>query len=141
MTMEAELIPDLGFRVSSGRLDQLFEESGAALTNLIVDVHTVLRKESKSIDLFAPTLDELMHNWLVEITYLYDYCRFVVAEFVVEIIHDEAGELRLHATLSGESVDVKRHSIRSQVKLILVNNHKIEQREDGSWNAEICVNI
>ena len=72
MTMEAELVPDLGFQVNANRLDQLFEKSGVALTNLIVDIHTILRKESKSIDLFAPTLDELMHNWLVEITYLYD---------------------------------------------------------------------
>ncbi len=139
MTIEVERAPDLGFQIGSERLDKLFEEAAIALTNLVIDIHTVLRKDTKKIELLGTSPAELLNAWLAEVTFLYDYERFLSGEFVVEIFHDENGELRLTATVAGESIDEKRHELRNRIKTLFVKEEKLVQCEDGSWQTSVMV--
>ncbi|HIA52092.1 MAG TPA: archease [Candidatus Melainabacteria bacterium] len=139
MTINVDRAPDLGFQTRSERLDKLFEETAMSLTNLIVDTHTVLRKETKKIDLVGTSNNELLHAWLAEITFLLDYEHFLPGEFVVEIFHDEAGELRLRATVCGERIDSKRHVLRNRIKTVLVKDETLIECEDGTWVANVVV--
>lgn len=140
MTINVDRAPDLGFQARSERLDKLFEETAISLTNLVVDVHTILRKETKKIELTGASMKELLHAWLAEVTFLLDYEHFLPVEFVVEIFRDEAGEQRLTATVSGERVDIKRHVLRNRIKTVLVKNEKLIECEDGTWIANVLVN-
>ncbi|PZM84089.1 MAG: hypothetical protein DKT66_05455 [Candidatus Melainabacteria bacterium] len=139
MHIDADLAPDLGFKVTAERLDKLFEETALALTNIIVDTHTVLRKETRKIELFSTNLDELMHAWLGEINYLFQYEGFLPGEFVVEISNDEAGGYRLNASASGEEIDGRDHEIHTKIKTTLVKEHQLERLDDGSWSASVYV--
>jgi SHS2 domain-containing protein len=106
---------------------------------LVVDTHTILRKETKKIELTGASNKELLHNWLAEVTFLLDYEHFLLSEFVVEIFHDEAGELCLTATVSGERIDDKRHVLRNRIKTVLVKDEKLIECEDGTWMANVLV--
>ena len=139
MTIEVDRAADLGFQIGAERLDKLFEEAAIGLTNLAVDIHTVLRKETKKIELLGSSPRELLNAWLAEVTFLYDYEHFLSGEFVVEIFHDEEGALRLTATVSGEPLDEKRHQLRNRIKSLLVKEDTLIECEDGSWKANILV--
>ncbi|MBA3858843.1 MAG: hypothetical protein C0507_18215 [Cyanobacteria bacterium PR.3.49] len=139
MHIDADLSPDLGFKVSAERVDKLFEEAAMAFANVILDTHTVLRKETKRTELFSSSLDELMHAWLSEVNYLFQYEKFLPAEFVVEISGDETGGYRLNGTISGEYLDGREHYIHKRVKTTLVKEHKLERLEDGSLSASVYV--
>lgn len=139
MTINVDRAPDLGFQTKAERLDKLFEETAMSLTNLIVDTHTVLRKETKKIDLVGTSTKELLHAWLAEVTFLLDYEHFLPGELIVEIFHDEAGELRLRATVCGERIDSKRHVLRNRIKTVLVKDETLIECEDGTWIANVVV--
>lgn len=139
MTINVDRAPDLGFQIRSERIDKLFEETAISLTNLVVDVHTILRKETKKVELTGASTKELLHAWLAEVTFLLDYERFLPAEFVVEVFHDEAGQLRLTATVAGERIDSKRHVLRNRIKSVLVKDEKLIECEDGTWIANVLV--
>lgn len=139
MTINVDRAPDLGFQIKSERLDKLFEEAAISLTNLVVDTHTILRKITKKFELSGTSTNELLHSWLAEVTFLLDYERFLPGEFVVEIFHDEAGELRLTATVCGEPIDKKRHALRNRIKTVLVKDEELIECEDGSWMANVLV--
>lgn len=139
MHIDADVAPDLGFKISSNRLDKLFEDAAISLTQLILDTHTILRKETKKLELFSTSLEELLHSWLSEINYLFVYEGFVCAEVVVEISEEQAGEYRLNATVAGQSLDESHHHIRTKVKNTFVAGHKLEQLDDGTWSAAVYV--
>ncbi len=139
MTINVDRAPDLGFQTRSERLDKLFEEAAISLANLVVDTHTILRKETKKIELTGASTNELLHAWLAEVTFLLDYEHFLPGELVVEIFHDEAGELRLTATVCGEQIDEKRHVLRNRIKTVLVKDEKLVECEDGTWMANVLV--
>ncbi|MCC7528216.1 MAG: archease [Candidatus Melainabacteria bacterium] len=139
MTTNVDRAPDLGFQTRSERLDKLFEETAISLTNLVVDTHTILRKETKKIELTGASTNELLHTWLAEVTFWLDYEHFLPGEFVVEIFHDESGELRLTATVCGERIDDKRHVLRNRIKTVLVKDEELIECEDGAWMANVLV--
>lgn len=139
MTINVDQAPDLGFQIRSERLDKLFEETAIALTNLVVEVHTILRKETKKFELTGASTQELLHAWLAEVTFLLDYEHFLPGEFVVEVFHDDAGQLRLTATVAGERIDNKRHVLRNRIKTVLVKDEKLIECGDGTWIANVLV--
>lgn len=139
MTTEVDRAPDLGFQARADRLDKLFEDVAMSLTNLIIDYHSVLRKETKKCELSAATMDELMHAWLSEITFLFIYKKFVGAEFIVEISNAEDGEYHLNATISGDTLNETRYVVNNHIKSVLVKEHKLIQEENGDWTANIYV--
>lgn len=133
MTVQVAQEPDFVFQVTASGLDKLFEDAAISLTELVVDRNTVLKKETKQYEFVSTCLDDLMHVWLSEITYLFDCQEFLPAEVAVKILHDQRGGLRLSARISGEHFDKERHQIKNRVKSILVKEHKPIKNENGTW--------
>jgi SHS2 domain-containing protein len=128
---------DLGLRVRAADLDSLFTDAGRGLFSLIVaNLDAVRAVEEVSLAVVGEELDYLLFDWLNELLYVFESRRLILAEFNVRV-SDES----VQATAHGEPFDPKRHRPEHEVKAITYHELKVVQQPDGSWLAEIIVDI
>jgi SHS2 domain-containing protein len=128
---------DLGLRVRAPDLDNLFVEAGRGLFSLMVEnLDDVRPVEVVSLGVVGAELDYLLFDWLNELLYIFETRRLVLAEFDLTIADDG-----LQAIARGEPLDPARHRSEHEVKAITYHQLKVEQQLDGSWLAEVIVDI
>jgi SHS2 domain-containing protein len=127
---------DFGLRIRSPDLNALFAEAAAALFSAFVANHGGISPvESVTVSLPAADPEELLHDWLSELLFLFHTRRMVFCEF--EVRFSVGG---LEGIARGERIDWKRHEIEFEVKAITWHGLKIEKTPDG-WLAEVIVDI
>jgi SHS2 domain-containing protein len=127
---------DLGLRVRAADLGTLFAEAGAALFSVVVeDLGSVEPATEEQFALDADRPDDLLHDWLSELLFVFHTRRMLLAEF------DVAVDLpRLAATARGEPVAPDRHRLGEEIKAITYHRLRVEREGDG-WLAEVIVDI
>ncbi len=136
---------DIGVRVTGRTLDQLFEAAAGAFTEALTDSVRVEPRRQVSLALEAPALDLLLVDWLNEILYRFEVEQFLVAAVRVHVDRCDPGSrsnaaAALHATLTGEAFDPRRHAIKVLIKA--VTYHALEVREDDEgWHATVVFDI
>jgi SHS2 domain-containing protein len=155
---------DLGLRVKSATLEELFAEAGRGLVAMLVanpqDVRGAL---SRTIELSATEPEFLLFDWLSELLYAFESEKLLFSEFQIEVgeasgvrehpdgsgsrkapAHREAyasrSPIRLRATCRGEPMDPARHTMDHEVKAITYHGLTVEPAE-GGWMAEVIVDI
>jgi SHS2 domain-containing protein len=127
---------DLGLRVRSATLEQLFIEAACGLFSIVVanpdQVNPLL---TKKLYVEGNEYDYLMFDWLNELLYTLETEKFLLADCELQI--DEQG---LTATCRGETFDSERHISDHEVKAITYHGLKVEETADG-WLAELIVDI
>src|SRR3954454_1334267 len=125
---------DLGLRVRSATLNELFAEAGAALFSAIVeDLAAVRPAQRVEIAIAGAERDYLLFDWLKELLYRFDADHLLFCRFAVKV--DAAG---MTGAAWGEKLDWDRHVLRNEVKAITYHGLKVEQQADG-WLAEVIV--
>jgi SHS2 domain-containing protein len=128
---------DLGLRIRAASLPALFSEAGLALSELILEnLADVQPQERKSVRLENAQLDLLLFDWLNELLYLFEAKHFISCRFEV---HYQSGVLE--AAIFGEPQDETRHHLDHEVKAITYHHLVVEQEGDGTWLAEVIVDI
>jgi SHS2 domain-containing protein len=152
---------DVGIRVRAGSLGELFADAARGLFSVMVgNLEAVRTVEVVTFELPGDDVEELLHDWLAELLYVFCTRRVVLAEFEVRV-EEESGRVgadahptslessrvgasthptRLTATARGEPIDLKRHAIDVEVKAITWCGMKVERTADG-WLAEVIVDI
>ena len=117
-------------------MNELFAEAAQALFSVIVvnpaDVRPV---QTVGVAVGGRQLDELMHDWLAELLYLFEARRLLFCRF-----HVRVGPEGLTADIQGEPIDLQRHKLDMEVKAVTWHGLKVE-REDDRWLAEAIVNV
>ncbi len=127
---------DLGLRIRAGSLEELFAEAGCALTAALVSrPDSVEPAERRTICLEADERDDLLHDWLAELLYLFEAEHMLFSRFEVSL---PPGELR--ATAWGETIDLERHDLEQEIKAITYHGLTIEPAP-GGWLAEVIVDL
>jgi SHS2 domain-containing protein len=116
---------DLGLEATGPTLAAAFANAGLALMSVIVDPANVRPVDHLPVVIEADDPEQLLVRWLDELLFRYDGSGFITREIDVQTISPH----RLEATISGECLDVKRHTTRVDVKA--VTYHQIVVREDG----------
>jgi SHS2 domain-containing protein len=128
---------DLGLRVRADDIDGLFAEAGRGLFSMIVaSLDEVRPIEEVSLGVVGAEVDYLLFDWLNELLYIFETRRLVLAEFEVKVA--DGG---VQATARGEPFDPGRHRSEHEVKAITYHELKVEQQADGTWLAEVIVDI
>ena len=128
---------DLGLRIRSNSMPALFAEAGTALFELMVEnISDVQPRIQRRIHIEQPALDLLLFDWLNELLYLSDFEQMILCQFDVRINHT-----LLEATVFGEPRDETRHQLDHEVKAITYHQLKLVQDPDGSWLAEVILDI
>ncbi len=127
---------DMGIHVRAGSLNEVFADAARGLFSIIVEnLDTVAPTEAVSINLRADNLEELLHDWLAELLYVFSTRRLVLADFAVEVT-----SLELAATARGEPVDLHKHELDAEVKAVTWHHLKLVQQDD-QWLAEVIVDV
>jgi SHS2 domain-containing protein len=128
---------DLGIRVVAPDLNTLFADAGVALFAILLDdITTVQPRSAHTFSLTGQDRELLLFDWLRALLLTFDEQHLVLGRFEVRL-----EDQRLQATAWGEPFDPQRHLPGREVKAITYHGLKLEQQADGSWLAEVIVDI
>ncbi|MFH1018759.1 MAG: archease [Pseudomonadota bacterium] len=127
---------DIGIEVFASTLGDLFSNAAFALSDQITDASRLEKKLSRSIELRAGRMDELLHLWLSELVYLFDTQHWVSK--TAEILEISATHVK--AVVWGEPFDPSRHERRYEIKAVTLHGLEVKQ-ENGGWRARVLFDI
>jgi SHS2 domain-containing protein len=133
---EIEHTADVGIEVTADNLPALFASAGEALYALIVDPATINRHTNISISATGNDPEELLHAWLCELLALFNVQGFVGKHCEIAQI----GNSQVHGQVSGEKLDLERHSFHTEIKGVTYHDFKVWQ-EDGKWHARVIFDV
>ncbi len=130
---------DVGLELSAPTLSALFEEAALALTAVLSRSGRVEPRRQVSVSLTAPSIDQLLVDWLAELLGRFDIERWVTG--VVEVTVDR-GDKRcsLLALVAGEALDLRRHPGVLPVKGITYHRLSVQQTAAG-WCATVVLDV
>lgn len=144
---------DLGLRVQAATLEELLVEAARGLLAMhVANPEAIRPTQLKTIELSADGPEYLLFDWLSELLYTFESEKLLLCEFDIELSHRE-GEApaephaprpmvaALHATCRGEPMDESRHTMDHEVKAITYHGLQVNRNDDGSWQAEVIVDI
>ena len=127
---------DIGLRCWGGKLEELFINAAYGMFSILADLKNVRGKESISIKLKAPDLEELFLSWLRELLYQYDSKQIIFKEFAIE----QLNEKELVARAQGEKFDLKHPRLKTEIKAVTYHQLKVQQVKDH-WQAEVIFDV
>ncbi|MEN6366629.1 MAG: archease [Thermoguttaceae bacterium] len=127
---------DVGIRARAETPEGLFADAARGLFSVMVS-HLDVVRPVETVELRVPgdNLEELLHDWLSELLFIFSTRRLVFCEFQVQI-----GSDGLTASVRGEPLDPRRHALDVEVKAITWHALKVERTADG-WVAEVIVDV
>ncbi|VVB91692.1 Protein archease [uncultured archaeon] len=129
---------DAAFEVEGKTLEELFRDAAIATFEVMADTGTVKPEVTREIELENEDVDNLLFDWLSELVYLKDAESLIFSRFDVNIRKNDAYKLK--ATVSGEPINQREHSLRSDVKA--VTYHMFEVKKTGeNWTARVVLDI
>jgi len=104
---------------------------------MITDPETVAPTREETVVLFADAADDLLHDWLAELLYLFEVHGLLSCSFRV----DPISATSLTARVRGETFDPDRHPIDSAVKAVTRHRLSVQEGKDGRWKATVIFDV
>ncbi|MCQ9207776.1 MAG: archease [Omnitrophica bacterium] len=127
---------DIGIRAYGKDLKSLFANAAYGMFDIMADLKNVRLREGLKIKLEAPNIEELFLSWLSELLYHYNSKKIIFKEFMVDKLTENA----INATAKGERLDLKRHTLKTEIKAATYHELKVEKIKD-SWQAEVILDV
>ncbi len=128
--------------VGKGR-EGLFVSAGKALTDILVGIERVGGEANDGFGTMevtaeGETLEELLVDWLRELLYLFDVKGWIFSAFeIVELTNNS-----LKAMCSGETFDIEKHGIKTEIKAATYHGLEIKiNDESGDCTAVIVFDV
>ncbi len=129
-------LADIAFEADSASLRGVFESSGRALSDIMVDRGSLRPRVTRRLTLRADDSDRLLYDFLTELIVLKDVDSLLFKEYHIRM----ADARSLSASLLGEKIDRKRHRLRNDVKAVTMHMFGIRQ-EGRRWKATVVLDI
>lgn len=127
---------DLGLRIRAESLDALFAEAAAALVEALVENPGAIEPSvQERFALQAERLDDLLHDWLAELLYVFHARHVLLGRFEARVRPP-----RLEAVARGERLDARRHAVKAEIKAVTYHALRVEKTSDG-WLAEVVLDL
>jgi SHS2 domain-containing protein len=124
---EIEHTADVGLEVRGNTVDHLFANAAFGLYHLLFEGKDFKKVQTKTIQLQAENLSDLMVTWLGELNYILTVEHFVMAAFDTLVIDHDHTPVFLKASLAGQAeIDIKQY-LRIEIKAITY--HQLDIRE------------
>ena len=128
-TMKYKFLPDVAiadvaFEAYGKTLEELFENAALATESVQVDLKSVKKTETKSIEVKGDDVKDLLFNFLQELVYLKDAEQLLFSAFKVTIAKDAS---MLKALCEGEQI-ADHHRLESDVKAVTLHMFDIVKR-------------
>ena len=126
---------DIGIRGVGPTMASAFEQVALALTAVLTDPGSVASKEVVELACEAPSLDELLFDWIDALIYEMSVRGMVFGAFEVRIDGN-----RIVARVHGEAVDRTNHEPAIEVKAPTYTELRVA-RVDDQWVAQCVVDV
>lgn len=127
---------DVGIRAFGGDLRELFTNAATGMFEILADLGKVREVREVAVEAKGKDLEELLHEWLSELLYIYEVDELVFKRFIIR----EMSRERISATCWGELRDPARHHISTEIKSVTYHQLKVEKTEQG-WIAEVIFDL
>ena len=119
---------DAVIEVTADTLEDAFKIAGISVIETILDISKVTENDTKSIQVKGKDLKYLLYNWLEEIIILTITDGFAGKRIIVTISKDE--EYKIDAEVFGETIDLKKHEFKVEIKSPTFHEMKIEEKDN-----------
>lgn len=133
--LEKVAIADVAFEAYGKNLNELFENCAMAVAETMADVKTVEPKIKKEIKLENEKIDQLLFDFIGELIYLKDKDAFVFNKFEIEL---KKGKLK--AICYGDKINMKKQTLRNDVKAITYHMYKVQKVKEG-YKATVVLDV
>jgi len=130
---------DIKFRAYGKSSEEMLANAAAALFKAMVDPATIKAKESWTVELEAPSLEQLAYDWLCELVFLFETESAVFATFAIKLQQNESGSWSLYGEIRGERIDLKRHAFENEVKAITL--HEFQVKKNDMWCLQVVLDV
>ncbi|MBD3264005.1 MAG: hypothetical protein GF375_02740 [Candidatus Omnitrophica bacterium] len=130
---------DLGIRVKSKELEEIFKKSGEALISIIANIRPGVAKQRK-IKVEGIDWPDLLINCLNELLFLFYTGNFIMVSCDISL-NEKTGSKILEAGLKGDVFKPSQENIKREVKAATYHNLKIERDEKGRYVAEVIFDV
>jgi SHS2 domain-containing protein len=127
---------DIGIQVFGMSLEQLFENAGFALFDIMTDLNEVNLTVIREIEVTGNDREELLVNWLSELNFIFQTQYVLFKNFRIESMNEH----HLKAIVTGEKRDPEKHPVKMEIKAVTYHQLKIEQTPEG-WRAWVIFDI
>ena len=113
-------------------LDEAFENSARGLVNTMFDLSQVSPSQEIKIEAKGYDLEGLLYDWLEKVMLVLLTENVVLSDFKVKISENEdSGDYRylLSCPAKGESLDVKKHRYKVEIKAVTYHQMEIKQEQ------------
>lgn len=118
---------DAFIEVTASNLNDAFILAGQSVIDITLDRKTIEEKEQRTITVSGKDLRYLLFNWLEEVNYQLITEGFAIARFSLDISKNSTYELQ--SKIYGESIDLKKHNFKVEIKAPTFHMMKIKQNE------------
>lgn len=116
-----------------------FGNAALALFEVMLDTASVQPRQSHDIALSADGLDELLHDWLSELLFLFEVEGIAFSDFDVQSIEmenkaDDDGNSdvwKLSAQVGGEPLDTQTHGFKTEIKAVTYHDLDVTCDDNG----------
>ena len=130
-----DIAGDVGLRINGSSIEELFINACKGLYSLITEPSKVEATETKTIEIKADSMEELLVSFLNEIIFLFDAYGFLGREIDVSI-----DDFTLKAKIEGEYYKPDKHEGKLLLKAATYHNLEIDKK-DNKFLAQIVFDI
>jgi len=118
---------DAFIEVTAFSLTEAFEVAGYSVIDTILDNSKIEEKNERNIVVKGKDLNYLLYNWLEEIIYLVITEGFAIKKLKITLEKNE--EYTISARIFGESIDIKKHGFKVEIKSPTFHEMEIKQEK------------
>lgn len=130
---------DIAFRISGKDINELFVDAAKALLSVMTDTKLSAKSETRIIELSSSDLELLLFDFLNEIIFFKDSKSLFLVPDNIKIIKLK-DKCMLKAKLYGETIDIKKHAVNTDVKAVTMHNLSVKQIKQG-WQATVVFDV
>jgi SHS2 domain-containing protein len=126
---------DVGIEARGETLKEAFANTASGMLSIMSDPEKVGEKESYSLKAKGRDEKELLVAFLSELLYKYEVDDLLPKRVNISLLTDK----NLKAKVYGEKLDLKRHTIDTEIKAVTYHQLTIEKNED--WKIRVIFDI
>ena len=128
---------DLGMRAYGKTLKELFTNAAQGMLEAMAATETIYEVQQIRINVEAESLEDLMVAWLNELIFRYEVEEVLFRRVKIQQINEK----ELSAIAYGESPDLTKHVVYTEIKSVTYHQLVVEQKPNGDWFAQVIFDL